>query len=66
MKVKFANTEVEIWKLRAGTVLRWHGEYVHLKGFWFFDDHVDVKANSYNGKTHCYESTSLEWLEPHN
>lgn len=65
MKVKFANVEVDVWKLRKGTVLRWGGEYVHLEGFCFFENHVDVKASSYNGKAYSYESRSLEWLEPH-
>lgn len=65
MKVKFANAEVEVWKLRKGVVLGCGSQYVHLESFIVYDSDCSVWVKFYSGDSGPYDSTCLDWLEPH-
>lgn len=64
MKVKFANAEVEVWKIKPGAVV--YDDhlcgYFHIKGFYRINDSVQ-QVRVCNGEV--YACTNLTWLEPH-
>jgi hypothetical protein len=72
MKVKFANAEVEIWKLRKGTplMLSGSGDIVHLKSI---DANIGknglkvygIVTSHYDGYDKEFSSEYYTWLEPH-
>lgn len=65
MKVKFSNTDVDVWKLRKGTVLGAGSTFVYLDHFTVFTGKVEVRVEYPAKFFETYLSTSLEWLEPH-
>lgn len=70
MKVKFANAEVDVWKVRQGAVVLAGGHIGHIKRIGFtknpcFGEDVfciDVETTDCE---HCTMSDSVTWLEPH-
>jgi len=66
MKVKFSNTEVEIWKLRKGVVLGYGSSFVHLMSILSTTEGFRIGTEFYDEQKHYVLSTMLEWLEPHN
>jgi hypothetical protein len=69
MKVKFANAEVDVWKLRKGVVLGCGSNYVHLEGIQVYSDtkygdDVVIAISFADGMQDQYNSQGLEWLEP--
>ena len=65
MKVEFANAEVDVWKLRKGVVLGCGSEYVHLVNFSAYEEKTVIRVEFSDGVTDKYNSSLLEWLEPH-
>jgi hypothetical protein len=65
MKMKFSNAEVEVWKLRKGVVLGCGSEYVHLVSFSAYEEKSTISVIYSDGGAMRYNSTLLEWLEPH-
>jgi hypothetical protein len=71
MKVKFANAEVDVWKLRIGTVVAlgsglWitYGTISALRTF--FEPYSGLKITVKEGEVEEeYLSTEILWLEPH-
>jgi hypothetical protein len=72
MKVKFANAEVDVWKLRKGTtlMLSGSGDIVHLKSI---DANIGknglkvygIMSSHYDGEDRELSSEYYIWLEPH-
>ena len=63
-KIKFANTDVDAWKVRAGTVVVWEGQYYHVCGFASNDvlninDDISLQTSIRVG------ADELWWIEPH-
>lgn len=65
MKVKFANAEVDVWKLRKGVVLGCGSQYVHLVSFVVYEDGARISVMFDEGSTVPYPANNLEWLSPH-
>jgi hypothetical protein len=65
MKVKFANAEVDVWKLRKGIVLAQRDNFVHLESFDVKPNGTLIQVNFHNGCFGIYHPCQLEWLEPH-
>lgn len=70
MKVKFANAEVDVWKLKKGVVLGCGSQYAHLEGIQVYNHYNYAKTVqicvSFADRTRDeYDSRVLEWLEPH-
>lgn len=70
MKVKFKNTEVDIWKLRKGAVvLESIGQkHYYIEGFMTMQQDTPILVLQDCGRegSWMYISTGfLEWLEPH-
>lgn len=70
MKVKFANAEVEVWKLRQGAVMGCGSQYVHLESIQVYSHYqygkdVMIGVRFADGTRDEYKSQVLEWLEPH-
>lgn len=67
MKIKFANCEVDVWKLRKGVVLMdFCGVFYHLDNFAStpFRGIVNLQISNNFGEVE-YLSTELDWCEPH-
>lgn len=65
MKVRFANTDVEVWKLRRGTALMQNSNLVHLISVDINLDETLVQVQFHNNYYGMYRPYQLEWLEPH-
>lgn len=61
MLIKFANTDVEAWKVRQGVVVLYQGELYHVSSF--VDDSLIQIHNAWND-TEAF-SQGITWLEPH-
>lgn len=67
MKVNFENCDIEVYKLREGTVLQ-HAEsltFMHLKSFKVYSHSVSIKVLFYDGTCGTYPSDKITWLESH-
>jgi hypothetical protein len=70
MKVKFANAEVDVWKLRKGTVLaREEHNYIQYMHLETFANHYalghELKLTMVeDGGSVDYYPCELQWLEP--
>jgi hypothetical protein len=65
MKVKFANAEVDIWKLRKGVVLEFASEIVHLSGVVNHDKGIAIMLSYWDHAEKMCEPSYVTWLEPH-
>ena len=63
-KIKFANMEVEAWKVRAGTVVMWNGFYYHISGF-SCNDVLNITDDISEQSTDAVYASDLTWIEPH-
>ena len=62
-KIKFANTDVDAWKVKAGTVVVWENHYYHVCGFASNDVlYIDNMPSPTPLYVDAYE---LTWIEPH-
>lgn len=69
MLVKFANAEVEIWKLRRGTLVRYDYSFTYITDIGavdLIDGYYLVRLYMENcGLEGINYSDRVEWLEPH-
>lgn len=65
MKVKFFNTEVDVWRLRKGVVLGVGSVYAHLDALDVFTSLTKITVIFSDGMRVPYDSELLEWVEPH-
>jgi hypothetical protein len=69
MKVKFSNAEVDVWKLRKGTVVKYDYHFYHIKDIVLVDvRHDEFVATLYITCAEIQErvySSDVTWLEPH-
>ena len=66
-KIKFANTEVEAWKVKSGTVVMQFDIYYHIAGF-VSNDRICLFDFVSHERAPCYYETDVSnvtWLEPH-
>jgi hypothetical protein len=69
MKVQFSNAEVDVWKLRQGTVIKYDYHFYHIKDIAC----VDILDNEFIATLYitCAEiqervySSDVTWLESH-
>jgi len=69
MNVKFINTDVPIWKVRIGTVVRWqsgdHEYFAHIKAFTVSNAGDVLIALSVGFTDIVYvKPGNITWLEP--
>lgn len=64
MKVRFENVEIDIWKLKRGTVLLIDNEYVYLEKFKNYGNIFVINSDGY-ASTYKRESVDYTWIEPH-
>lgn len=66
MKVKFANTEVDVWKLRKGSVVSFHEEFLHIVSFKIYNPALTIlKTSKHDGNFVEANTDFFTWLEPH-
>lgn len=67
MKVKFANAEVDVWKLRPGVILRdYDNKYWHILGVTqVLSNFADLIVYDSYLTSKSFLTTELDWLEPH-
>jgi hypothetical protein len=71
MKVKFANAEVDVWKVREGTVVAlggglwmYYGTVAGLRTFWEPYDGIKILVKC-GVDIEEYLPNKITWLEPH-
>jgi hypothetical protein len=72
MRVKFANAEVDIWKLRKGVVVEYFSNFYHIDLLGVVDcleqDMFRLPLfckNSVHKEGRWLFSDTIDWLEPH-